>query len=58
MKRLLDSTRSFFETPLGLHSRVLIFVAALMVIPTFFFPLWQMTLTSNQFPEGLELEIY
>jgi hypothetical protein len=58
MNRLLESTRSFFEAPLGLRSRILIFVAALMVIPTFFFPLWQMTLYSNQFPEGLELDIY
>jgi copper chaperone NosL len=58
MNRFLESTRGFFEIPLGLRSRIMIFVAALMVIPTFFFPLWQMTLTSNQFPEGLELDIY
>ena len=58
MNRLLESTRGFFEIPLDLRSRILIFVAALMLIPTFFLPLWQMTLYSNQFPEGLELDIY
>ncbi|HCA82086.1 MAG TPA: hypothetical protein DEP53_20345 [Bacteroidetes bacterium] len=58
MRRFIDSTRAFFELPLDLRSRVLILVAALMLIPTYFFPLWQMTLYSNQFPEGLELNIY
>lgn len=58
MQRFIDSTRAFFELPLDLRSRGLILVAALMLIPTYFFPLWQMTLYSNQFPEGLELNIY
>jgi copper chaperone NosL len=58
MNRFLEYTRSFFETPLDLRSRIVIFVAALMLIPSYFFPLWQMTLYSNQFPEGLELDIY
>lgn len=58
MQRFIDSTRAFFEIPLDLRSRVLILAAALMLIPTYFLPLWQMTLTSNQFPEGLVLNIY
>ncbi|HJW30802.1 MAG TPA: hypothetical protein VJ508_16320, partial [Saprospiraceae bacterium] len=48
----------FFETPIDLRSRVLILLAALLMIPTFFFPLWNMTLYSNQFPDGLVLNIY
>ncbi len=58
MQRFVDSTRAFFEIPLDLRSRVLILVAALLLVPTYFLPLWQMTLTSNQFPEGLVLNIY
>lgn len=58
MKRFIESTRVFFELPLDLRSRVLVVVAGLMLIPTYFFPLWQMTLTSNQFPDGLVLNIY
>ncbi len=58
MERFLEQSRRFFETPLDLRSRILIFIAALALIPTYFFPLWQMTLYSNQFPEGLELDIY
>lgn len=58
MERFLEQSRRFFETPLDLRSRILIFITALALIPTYFFPLWQMTLYSNQFPEGLELDIY
>lgn len=58
MKKFLETTRSFFETSLGLRSRILVFAAALMLVPSYFFPLWNMTLYSNQFPEGLELDIY
>lgn len=48
----------FFETPIDLRSRLMILLAALLLLPTFFFPLWNMTLTSNQFPDGLILNIY
>jgi len=58
MKNYLDETRTFFETSLNTRSRVLILLAAFMLIPTYFFPLWNMTLYSNQFPEGLSLNIY
>jgi hypothetical protein len=58
MMHYLEYTRRYFETPLDLRSRVLIFLAALVLIPTYFLPLWEMTLYSNQFPEGLELDIY
>ncbi len=55
---MIQKANSFFDTPIDLRSRVLILVAALMLIPTYFFPLWNMTLYSNQFPEGLVLNIY
>jgi copper chaperone NosL len=58
MNRILEFTRAFFEIPLDLRSRFVIVLSALVTLPTFFLPLWQMTLYSNQFPEGLELDIY
>lgn len=58
MQQLITKGTTFFETPLDLRSRVLILVGALMLVPTFFFPLWTMTLYSNQFPDGLVLNIY
>lgn len=58
MKNLIVKATSFFETPIDLRSRVLVIVAGLLLLPTYFFPLWQMTLYSNQFPDGLVLDIY
>lgn len=48
----------FFDRPLGLASRVTIVLAALLLLPVFFYPLYTMTLYSNQFPDGLQLYIY
>ncbi len=58
MKRIVERATTFFEIPLELSSRILVFVAALAILPSLFLPLWNMTLFSNQFPDGLELDIY
>ena len=58
MQRFMEHATSFFETPLGLRSRVLVLMAAVLLLPAFFFPLWNMTLISNQYPDGLELRIF
>lgn len=58
MQKYIEKANAFFDTPLDLRSRALILIAALCLLPTFFSPLWQMTLYSNQFPEGLVLKIY
>lgn len=48
----------FFEHSLTLRSRIVILLAILILIPAFIFPLWRMTFTSNQYPDGLRLTIY
>jgi len=58
MPTYLEKTTSFFETPLDMRSRVLILLAAFLLLPTFLFPIWNMTLYSNQFPDGLAINIY
>lgn len=58
MQQYLEKATSFFEIPIDMRSRLLIILAAAMLIPTYFAPLWKMTLYSNQFPEGLSLNIY
>ena len=58
MQNLLKKASSFFEIPLDLRSRTLVVIAALLMVPTFFLPLWKMELYSNQFPDGLVLNIY
>ena len=54
---LVKETR-FFDRPLGLGSRIAILTAAVLLLPAFFFPLYTMTLYSNQFPDGLNLYIH
>jgi copper chaperone NosL len=58
MQKFLMAETKFFETPIDLRSRLLILLAAITLIPTLFFPLWTMTMYSNQFPDGLVLKIY
>lgn len=55
--RVMNET-TFFDRPLNLKSRVAIVIAALLLVPAFFFPLYRMTLFSNNFTDGLNLNIY
>ena len=54
----LDRANHFFELPLSGRSRLLVIASVLLLIPSFFYPLYIMTLYSNQFPDGLVLKIY
>ena len=45
-------------SPLTLHGRILVLVAALLVPLSFTTPLWHMDFWAQQYPEGLELFIY
>lgn len=58
MKRFIERATTFFEIPLDMRSRALILAAAVLILPSFFLPMWRMTLYSNQFPDGLRLDIY
>jgi len=58
MSDFLHKETAFFELPLTLRSRVLILVAVLALLPSFFFPLWNMSFYSNQYRDGLVLHIY
>ncbi len=54
---LLSRMDEFFQRRLSLTSRVITLIAAIVLIPTLFAPLYHMTLFSNQFPDGLNLYI-
>lgn len=54
----LQGVNTFFDQTLSGRARVMVLIAAFLLIPTFLFPLWNMTLFSNQFPDGLDLHIY
>ena len=58
MQNLIKRANSLFETPIDMRGRVMVLVGAVLLLPTFFLPLWNMTLYSNQFPDGLILQIY
>lgn len=58
MKSWLDKANRFFELPLTLRSRVLVLVGVVLLTPVFLFPLWNMTFKSNQYLDGLTLNIY
>jgi len=53
-KRLTAS----LDRPLTGRSRLAVLAAALVLIPTFFVPLWHMTFVAQQYPEGLNLYVY
>lgn len=58
MSSFLEKETTFFEQPLTLKSRLLILIAVLVLIPSFLFPLWNMSFYSNQYTDGLVLHIY
>lgn len=54
----LNQAIAFFDLPLNLKSRLLILFAAILLVGSFYFPLWTMSFTSNQYLDGLTLKIY
>ena len=58
MRALLDKSYWFLEGAIALGPRGLLAVAALLLIPIYLFPLWQMTMFAPQYPDGLRLDIY
>jgi len=58
IRRFLVHKYDFLEHPLPLISRLLIIIASLTLLIVFLFPLWNMTFFSNQYTDGLALDIY
>jgi hypothetical protein len=58
MQTILERANAFFELRLTLPSRILVAAAGLLLLGTLVLPLYTMTLYSNQFPEGLVLNIH
>ena len=58
MHALVDRMNRFLDLPLGLGPRGLLLVALLLLIPSYFFSLYDMTMFAPQYPEGLRLHIY
>lgn len=56
--RFLSEEFVFLEQPLPPGSRLLLLAAAVILLFAFLFPLWNMTFFSNQYTDGLVLDIY
>jgi hypothetical protein len=58
MRAWIDTSQKFLDIPLGLAPRALVLAAALLLLPVYVFPLYDMTMFAPQYPEGLRLHIY
>ena len=58
MRTLFQRTDRLLEQRLGLGPRLLILLAALLLVPSYLFPLWNMTMYAPQYRDGLRLNIY
>jgi hypothetical protein len=58
MKALFEKSNRFLDLPLDLRPRVFLVLALLLLIPSYLFPLWTLTMFAPQYPEGLRMGIY
>ncbi len=58
MNKFIDWVSQFLNKRLNLRSRILVIVAALIILPSFLLPLWSLEFWSAQYPEGLDMYIY
>src|SRR5512134_3220940 len=48
----------FLDQPIDARARLMVLVAAALLVATYFLPLWNLTMFAPQYPEGLRLDIY
>ena len=58
MSGFFERLTASLDRPVVGKNRLLVFLAALALVPTFFVPLWHMTFVAQQYPEGLNLYVY
>ena len=58
MKPFLERSHRLLGAPVGGIPRALALAAALLVVPTYFAPLWNLTMFAPQYGGGLRLDIY
>ena len=58
MQTLLQRGQRFLDEPIGLAARLMLLAAAVCSWPTYFLPLWNLTMFAPQYPDGLRLDIY
>lgn len=55
---MIEKINKTLLNPLDNRSRLLIAIVSLGLVLSYFFPVWQFTLSAPQYPKGLELSVY
>jgi hypothetical protein len=58
MRAFVEKSNRFLETPLDIAPRVLLLAAAVLILPCYVSPLYDMTMFAPQYSDGLRLHIY
>jgi copper chaperone NosL len=58
MQAFLQRVSRFLTEPISLAARIMLLAAAVLLVATYFFPLWNLTMFAPQYPDGLRLDIY
>ena len=58
MKSVFEKSNRFLALPLDLGPRGLLVVAVLLLVPSYLFPLWTLTMFAPQYGDGLRMQIY
>ncbi len=58
MKSFLERSHHVLGAPVGAIPRALALAAALLILPTYLAPLWNLTMFAPQYGNGLRLDIY
>ncbi len=58
MRAWIERSQRFLDLDLGLGPRALLLAALVLLVPSYLFPLYEMTMFAPQYPDGLRLEIY
>jgi len=58
MEKVLQRANRFMDEPIGLAARLTLLAAAALLVVTYLFPLWNLTMFAPQYPDGLRLDIY
>jgi hypothetical protein len=58
MKGFFEQSNRFLSETLHPLPRLLLVFAFLLLVPTYFLPLWKLTMFAPQYPDGLRLNIY
>ena len=58
MRAFIEKSNRFLDTPLDVAPRALLLAAALLLLPCYLVPLYEMTMFAPQYPDGLRLHIY